>query len=666
MGIIKKLQQQLKDQNLDFYWIEDADPHFNEYVTTQWARRSWVSGFDGSNGVLLVGRERAYLWTDGRYFIQAKQQLQGTSIEMCPWVMPEQTPLTFLQDQVKASLGKLSLGFDPSTVSINWYNNISEIIPDLELVSLENNLVDNFRYNLEDKLRDNIKSNSKNIFCYDIKYSGQSCADKLSVLSDFMQQESCNYLVLSNSEQIAWLLNLRGSDILYNPVFLSYCIIRVNTNYLDNNKLENKLEIELFVDLSKVDNKVKDYCQSNNIKLLEYELFNNKLEGLVLINNINICLDPGKNSYNVLLGLEKSKLKFLKKSDLKADLKFNIKYQTIPIDKFKAVKNKLQQQNMIKAHVLDSVALIKGIYNLEHNWASLNEYSAAGVINSARLENNSCKDLSFETISSIGPNSAVIHYAPAKDSSLPLSDTQLYLLDSGGQYLEGTTDVTRCLYFGEVKAKDLSNNLSNNLSKNLSNNLSKNLFKQEQYLTKVRKFYTLVLKGNLALSRVSFPKGTTGQQLDSLARQFLWEQGVDYSHGTGHGVGNYLCVHEGPQSISPRASSSIVLEEGMVVSNEPGVYFEGEFGIRIEDLLLVVSCVKNPNFLSFQKLTLFPYEVKLLDENLLSSQDITDINNYHDYIEKAILIDLDKELDKELDNKYKKWFKKYKLLKIKN
>ena len=580
MSKLEKIQKLMKLHNLDYYWVEDKDPHFNEYVPEHWSRRSWVSGFDGSNGVLLIGLESAFLWTDGRYFVQAKKQLDESKlgIKMEKWIMPNKTPVSFLSEiakKYKTNNKDFRLGYDAKSVSIDFINNLEKYFLAIggELVCVCENLVD--------KIWDQNKRPGfpiDKISVYDDCFAGETSADKLNYIYNCMQEENIDSCIISKSDQIAWLLNLRGKDVKYTPVFLAYCILE---------NINNKKLTKLFIDNNKVDENIKKYCEKNNIELCEYQSFFEYLN-----NNKNrltkIWLDPKDISKEVLNNL----------------LEQNIYYANNIIDKKKAVKNKIQQNGMRDAHLMDGAALLNGIVNIEsvlkNKNLNINEYQAAQIINKSRLDNKNCLDLSFESISSAGENAAVIHYAPKESGSKLLLDENLYLLDSGGQYLSGTTDVTRVFCF--------NNKYENNED--------------------IKKYYTLVLKGNLALSRVCFPKGTTGHQLDVLARQFLWNDGVDYLHGTGHGVGSYLSVHEGPHGISPRGNN-IALEPGMVVSNEPGVYFEGKFGIRIEDLLLVKKHDKFDDFLCFEKLTMFPYEKKLINNKLLSQQDYDDIRDYN-------------------------------------
>ena len=578
MNNLEKIQKLIKLHNLDYYWVEDKDPHFNEYVPEHWSRRSWVSGFDGSNGVLLIGLDSACLWTDGRYFVQAKKQLDESKlgIKMEKWIMPNNTPVNYLSEiakKYKSNNKDFRLGYDAKSVSIGFINNLEINILDNggELVCVSENLVDEI-WNKNNRPGFPIDK----ICIYDECFAGESSLDKLDYIYNYMQDKSLDSCIISSSDQIAWLLNLRGQDVKYTPIFMAFCVLE---------NINNKKLVKLFIDNKKIDENIKKYCDKNNIELYEYESFFEYLN-----NNKNrltkVWLDPKDISKEVLNNL----------------LAKNIYYANNIIDKKKAVKNNTQQNGMRDAHLMDGAALLNGVVSIESSLRknNINEYQAAQIINKSRLDNKNCLDLSFESISSAGENAAVIHYAPKESGSKLLLGENLYLLDSGGQYLSGTTDVTRVFCFND-KAE----------------------INQE-----IKKYYTLVLKGNLALSRVCFPKGTTGHQLDVLARQFLWNYGVDYLHGTGHGVGSYLSVHEGPQGISPRGNN-IALEPGMVVSNEPGVYFEGKFGIRIEDLLLVKKHDKFNDFLCFEKLTVFPYEIKLINNKLLSQQDFNDIRDYN-------------------------------------
>lgn len=588
---IQAIQKLMQQNNIDLLWISDADPHFNEYVHPHWQLRSYLSGFDGSNGVLIIEKDAASLWTDGRYFVQAKSQLEGSNIKMCKWESKDKSPVNYLIN--KSQKENLNIGYDPKVLSSDFIYNITNNV-NSKLIPLDNNFIEKLWS--ADKNTKRAKAPMDKIKVYPIKYAGESFKDKVDKIKSKLDTK-VSYYLLSRSDQIAWLLNLRGNDTKHTPIFMAYALISFDKN-------KNSV---LWVLEEKITQDVKDYCKQNKIDLKNYANFEDDLKSIDFLDIDKVLYESANISKACFDSLN------IKDTNKICDT-------NLTLDKIKASKNKVQQDGMRKAHLLDGIALVKGIYALEQDWQILDEFSAASVINNARLSNKSCLDLSFETISSTGSNAAIIHYSPKEGSSKKLSNKHLYLLDSGGQYLDGTTDVTRVLNLGEDKSNI-----------------------QDRW----RKFYTLVLKGNLALANEEFAYGTTGKQLDILARKFLHEHGADFAHGTGHGVGSYLCVHEGPQCISPRGSD-IPLEEGMVVSNEPGVYFEGDFGIRIEDLLLVVKSEKS-GFLKFEKLTLFPYEKNLIDTNLLSTDEISQINLYHKHIYA--------KLAGSVDDNYKKWLK---------
>ena len=407
--------------------------------------------------------------------------------------------------------------------------------------------------------------------------AGQSAEDKLSKLREHMQAMGGDTYLISMLDEIAWLLNLRGRDIDYNPVFISYCLV-----YLD--------KVLLCVDLDKLDDSVMIYLTALGVEVMPYESLANLLKddtGCLLLDQAATsqwCLQQASG--------------------------FDCVFVPSLIEHAKAIKNIVEIEGVRAAHVQDGLALAKFFCWLEQQWPiGVNEVQATDHLKQLRLEAETCVGLSFEAISGFADHGAIIHYAATPASAYTIDDSDLYLLDSGGQYLSGTTDITRTIHLGTPKAEHVYH-------------------------------YTLVLKGHLALAHAVFPEGTCGRQLDILARQFLWGASLNYAHGTGHGVGCYLCVHEGPIGISPSGSrSQVPLKPGMIISNEPGYYRDGHYGIRIENLLLVNSYDKGESgqsFLCFEDLVKVPYARNLIDRHSLTKEEIAWVDQYHQQILMAL------------------------------
>lgn len=511
---LSKLRQLMAEHSLDFYFVPSVDPHKNEYVPDHWQRRPWISDFTGSAGDVLIGKEQAYLWTDPRYFLQAEQQLDDQHYQL----MRQQQGMAAPINQWLAKNAKQqNVGVDPKLISATaaqkWQAALKQ--GQGQLISLDDNLVDQI-------WPDQPTLHSQPIRLYPETHAGETTTEKLKRLRTALTELNAEIQVITALDAIAWLFNIRGDDIQYNPLVISYAIITQTT-------------ATLFVDTNKITSDIKNYFQQHAIQTQDYSDFQTTLQSLTG----SVLIDPNSTSWWTEQQLKQAKI---------------IKAYS-PITQMKAIKNKTEQAGMKEAHRLDAIAVIKFLHWLDHHWQGQTEISAADQLEAFRREESRCLDLSFATISGFAEHGAIIHYFATPETNIEINDQALLLVDSGGQYYEGTTDITRTVHLGTPTAEE-------------------------------KKHYSLVLKGHLQLRHTVFPQGRSGEHLDAIAHLALWQENLDYGHGTGHGVGCNLCVHEGPQRISG-AATGVPLEDGMIVSNEPGVYFSGKYGIRIENLCLI-------------------------------------------------------------------------------
>lgn len=557
---LSSLRALLEQEQIDYYLVPSSDPQQSEYVPACWERRRYISGFSGSAGTALIGDNAAYLWTDGRYFLQAKNELnknwqlmrQGIDLPLTKWLAEQRKPIR--------------LGIDPTCVTQDEAERL------LTALSSQGGSIKWISENLIDQIwPDQPALPNRSAWIYPVEYSGMETSDKIRLLRAELVSKGCQSLTINRLDSIAWLLNIRGSDIDYNPLCISYLIVTTDT-------------VWWFVHKHKVDSALHAYLNEQGVGCRPYGEYFATLETLAG----PVWIDPSSASY----------------ANLQAIHHAGIYKNPCPVYASKAIKNRTEIDGARLAHLQDGLALCDFFYWLENERPkTVTELSAAKRLLEARQKQPLFKQASFPSISSFGPNGAIIHYQPDTESDKLIDESNIYLLDSGGQYLGGTTDVTRCVHLGEPTEQQ-------------------------------RRHYTLVLKAHLALRQSIFPIGTFGEHLDTITRQPLWREGLDFAHGTGHGVGSYLCVHEGPQRIG-RGASQVPLQQGMIISNEPGLYFDGKYGIRIENLCLISEYVPPNNskhcqqMLCLSDLTLFPYEKKLMHLELLSQQEIKAINHYH-------------------------------------
>ncbi|OGT25588.1 MAG: hypothetical protein A3I77_04720 [Gammaproteobacteria bacterium RIFCSPLOWO2_02_FULL_42_14] len=567
---LQQLRQLMQKKDIEYYFVPTRDDHHNEYVPSHWKRREWLTGFTGSYGEALIGQDHAYLWTDPRYYLQAEQQLNASEITLMKQIQGVSAPIAaWLSENVRNAI----VTVDPKVMSIVeqelWSKALSQTHS--ELTAIPENLVDTI-------WKDRPAHQYQPAHVLDEKYTGLSVSHKLKMIRDEMKKIGADHFIISPLDEIAWLFNIRGSDVPYNPLLISYAIISAT-------------EAALFLDPNAIASNELSYFSKNNIELKPYANFEDAIQRL----QGNVWVDPRSTSWWVALQCDSAIL--IEK--------------TSPIVMLKAVKNETEIKGMHEAHRIDAIAMVKFLQWIENHWRDgITEVTAADQLEKFRREDARCKDLSFSTICGFADHGAIVHYFAHAATAHTITDQNLILIDSGGQYFEGTTDITRTIHLGNPTLEQ-------------------------------KKHYTLVLKGHLALRHMPFPRGVTGEHIDALARAPLWQAHLDYGHGTGHGVGCYLCVHEGPQRISYGASG-VALRPGMMVSNEPGLYFTGKYGIRIENVCEITQDTQD--FLIMRDVTMVPYARRLIDVALLTDQEIVWIDEYH----RAVFALLEKDLSSEI------------------
>jgi len=571
---VAALRALMKKSRLHAYLIPSADAHLNEYVPTFWRRREWISGFTGSAGDVVITLKKAALWTDGRYFLQAGDQLAGSGITLMKLGVPG-TPTIPLW--LSKQLGKgQRVGVDPRVLSLAQFAKMKGELADfsIELIPLERNLVDAL-------WEDQPPAPVGPVEVHPVKYAGERFQDKIKRVRKAMRDAGARAHVVSALDCVAWLFNIRGSDVQHNPVVIAYAIV-------------TEKKATLFVDRKKVTPELRR-AFGKSAEIREYAAMRAALIRLARGGG-PVLLDPAATS-QWIAGLLSPRAKLILRES--------------PIMLMKAAKNSSEIRGMRQAHVRDGVAMVKFLYWLEQSLGRrrVSEITIAEKLEELRSRSRLFRGLSFDTIVGYGPHGAVIHYSATPETDVPIRRKGLMIVDSGAQYLDGTTDITRTLCLSAPA-------------------------------TAQKNEYTRVLKGHIQVALASFPVGASGRQLDTLARKALWDAGLDYGHGTGHGVGAYLSVHEGPQSISNRDTSGTPLAPGMVVSNEPGYYQAGEYGMRIENLVYVTRdkehSTRERAFLKFENLTLCPIGTKLIDARLLTRAEIRYFNAYHARVRKVL------------------------------
>ncbi|NCC11239.1 MAG: aminopeptidase P family protein [Bacteroidia bacterium] len=559
---IEKLRTFIQENQIQAFIIPSTDPHLSEYVAPHWKSREFITGFNGSAGTAVVTLKEAGLWTDSRYFLQATEQLDGTGITLYKEMLPE-TPdrVSFLATTLNAGD---CIGIDGKLFSVHQVELLQK---ELEAHQLNLNI-------LEDPMT-TVWENRPSLptepaFLYDIAYAGKSCSDKVALIRSELKKNQTEALLLSSLDEIAWTLNIRGCDVHCNPVVISYLLI-------------DQESVVWFVADSKINAEIEAALREQNVSIYSYEKVEAYLKGY---KGRTISIDPHKTNYAIYSAIPPT---------------CQIHFDSSPVTLLKSIRNETEIKGIYSAMKKDGIALVRFLKWLEERIPSEeeSELSIDRKLHAFRAEQPFYIGESFDTIAGYKEHAAIVHYSATESTNATLKESGFLLLDSGAQYLDGTTDITRTIALGELTQEE-------------------------------KEDYTLVLKGHIALAMAKFPLGTRGAQLDVLARMPLWQKGLNYLHGTGHGVGHFLNVHEGPQSIRMN-ENPVVLQPGMVTSNEPGVYKAGSHGIRIENLILTCAAGEGMfgPYLQFETLTLCPICKKGILKERLTEEELHWLNNYH-------------------------------------
>ncbi|TVQ09534.1 MAG: aminopeptidase P family protein [Bacteroidetes bacterium] len=561
IGALRSLMQ---DKGFDAYIVPPTDPHQSEYIADHWKTREWLSGFTGSAGTVVITQDFAGLWTDSRYFIQAEKELEGSGIGLVKLTVPHAPEyIDWLGENLHE--GQI-VGIDGKVFA-------QSLVEMLKKQLAPKGIKFNCAFDLPGQIwQDRPPLSPNEVIEHDLKYAGKSRTEKIALVRHEMENASLDYHLVTSLDDIAWLFNLRGSDVDYNPVFTSYAIVSQNSAVL-------------FIDQRKLAPSLKEKLEDEGLEIKPYDEIAQYLTSLP--RDSSLSLNSVKTSHHIYLGIPPHCIRV---NDI-----------SIPA-KLKACKDETEIKHIRNALVKDGVALVKFFRWLEENVekGEITEITLDEKLTEFRQQQPGYMGNSFGTIAGYKDHGAIIHYSATPESAYTLKPEGLLLLDSGGQYVDGTTDITRTICLGKPT--------------------------DEQILD-----YTLVLKGLIKLSMAYFPEGTKGFHLDALARFPLWQHGKNYGHGTGHGVGYFLNVHEGPQGVTPNPAVSYPLREGMLQSNEPGFYSEGKYGIRLENLIVVIPHIETQygKFLQFETLTLFPMEINLIDLDLLTPEEKGWLNRYH-------------------------------------
>ena len=558
---IEQLRNQMRERGIEAYIVPSSDPHQSEYVAEHYTARTFITGFTGSAGTAIITMKDAGLWTDGRYFIQAEAELKDTGVTL--FKMGESNVPTveaFLKESLENGA---KVAFDGNVISVDYFRNLKQALESKE-----------FSFKVNEDLIDKIwqgrpEKPCTEVVLHDIKYTGKSREDKIAEVTREMKAIGADHYVISGLDDIAWLLNIRGRDVKCNPLTISYVVI-------------SEGKCNLFIDDKKINAEVRTELEKAKIEIMPYDSIGKFLEDIKVG---TILLDAAKTNTKIYSSI---KIKTVEAMDITTRLK--------------AVKNDIEVQNIRNAMTRDGVAMVKFITWIKKTIKTRNitEIEASDKLEEIRRGGDNFYDLSFGSISAYRGNASMPHYSATKENQATINAESLYLIDSGAQYLDGTTDITRTLAMGSLTEEEKTD-------------------------------FTLVLRGMINLTMQKFLYGTTGSNLDIIARIPLWNAGMDYKHGTGHGIGFFLNVHEGPHRIA-MVPNTVKLEKGMVMSNEPGVYKAEKHGIRIENIVVVQ---KNENtqyggqFMNFETLTVCPIDLEVINASLLTLEEKAWLNNYH-------------------------------------
>lgn len=587
---IENIRDLMKEKNIYAYIVPSSDYHQSEYVGDYFKSREFMSGFTGSAGTLIISMDEAGLWTDGRYFIQAENELKDSGIKL--FKMGEEGVPT-IEEYLLEKLPKNStLGFDGRVMSVKEGQSLANKLA-FKGINIE------YKYDLvNDIWEDRCSLPTEKAFLLGIEYSGESFSDKLSRIRAVMKEKKATTHILASLDDIAWLFNIRGRDVKSNPVVLSYAVISIDSVYL-------------FIDKNKIGEDIRAELSKENVQIKGYE------EVYEFIKNIDedevVLIDTSKVNYAIYNNIPSNVQKIEERN---------------PSILFKSIKNEIELKNIRNSHIKDGVAFTKFMYWLKNNIGKIEitEISATQKLEEFRREQDKFIEPSFSTIAAYKDHAAMMHYSATEESNYKLEPRDLFLVDSGGQYFDGTTDITRTIALGPIPEN-------------------------------VRKDFTNVVRGMIRLSKAKFLYGCRGYNLDILARGPLWEEGIDYKCGTGHGIGFVLNVHEGPNGFRWKVREDIddtcILEEGMVTTNEPGVYVENSHGIRIENEIVVRKAEKNEygQFMDFEVITFAPIDLDAIDESLILKDEKIYLNNYHKQVYDKI--------SPYLNEEEKQWLKTY-------
>ena len=564
---ISKLRELMKERHIDAYIVPTADFHESEYVGTYFESRIFLTGFTGSAGTAVVTMEEAALWVDGRYFVQAEEQIAGSSIILQKM---GQEGVPTIEEYLKEKMPQEGvLGFDGRVMNTSMGEELEALLSEKEVaITCKEDLIDQI-------WTERPEISKKPVWILDERFAGKSAKDKIRELREDMKRERASVHILTTLDDIAWLLNIRGNDIACNPMVLSYAMITEQDFYL-------------YIHSEVINEEVSSYLKEQGVTVKEYEEIYTMVSEL---RNETILLEKGCTNYAIYSSIDHSN---------------DVIDKINPTVLKKAIKNPTEVENMKKAHLKDGVAMVKFIRWLKENIGKIpmDEMSVSKYLDQLRSEQEGNLGLSFHTISAYGPHAAMCHYSATEETNVPIEAKGLYLVDSGGQYYEGTTDVTRTIAVGELTKEE-------------------------------KEHFTLTVMSMLRLGAVKFLYGCRGLTLDYVAREPFWSRGLNYDHGTGHGVGFLANVHERPNGIRwkmvQERQDHSVFEEGMVTSNEPGIYIAGSHGVRTENLIVCKKAEKNEygQFMKFEYLTMVPIDLDAIDPTIMTERDITLLNAYH-------------------------------------
>ena len=582
---IEELRTVMKSEGIDAFVFPSTDPHNGEYVPEHWKGREFISGFNGSAGTAVVTMDDAALWTDSRYFLQAEEQLAGTGFRLMKLKIEGTPTISQWLGRKLAANGGTVVGIDGMVNSIGTVEALADELRAEGGITLRTNFDP-----LKVIWKDRPAIPSDMAIVHPQKYAGESAQSKIARIRQVLRERHVEGMLVSALDDIAWALNIRGTDVHCNPVVVSYLLITMDS-------------VTLYINSDKLTPVVREHLAANGVMTDEYE---NVKKGLAGYDGYNILMDPDETCYTLYKAYG-DRPKVLAPS---------------PLPSMKIVKNETEIMGYRYAMLRDGIAMVKSLRWLVPavEEGGVTEVSASDELEAFRAEQSLFKDISFDTIAGYGAHGAIVHYEPTPETDIELKPEGLLLLDSGAQYLDGTTDITRTIALGPVT--------------------------DEQ-----KHIYTLVLKGHIRLAMAKFPANASGTQIDILAREAMWREGLNYMHGTGHGVGSYLSVHEGPHQIRMEYKPE-PLRAGMTVTNEPGLYLAGKFGVRIENTMLITEYMNTEygRFLKLEPLTLCPIDKAPIDLDMLADEELDYLNDYHAAVFKSLSPYLDDEMTEWLAN----------------